>query len=315
MKMILDLDTGIDDALAIAYALGLPGVELIGVTNCFGNVTIDIAVQNTLDLLELLGHPEVPVFEGASRPWGADGYTLAPHKFKIHGQNGIGNVELPRAKAQKSAVSAVDFILDSARRYGPDLALVATAPLTNLANAIAKDKNAVGRIGRISIMGGALTVPGNRTPFAEANICDDARAARAVMESGIPLTLVGLDATLKTRVTGRDIDLWRQLGTPAADAVIRMCEYYYTNEYDDASFGGAIHDPLAVEVAVAPESAAYLPINLTVETEGPGAGRVIGDLRRLDQKEKSARVCVDVDGPAFVKKFVDTIGGLLAEQR
>lgn len=126
--------------------------------------------------------------EGASCPWGADGYTLAPHKFKIHGQNGIGNVELPRAKAQKSAVSAVDFILDSARRYGPDLALVATAPLTNLANAIAKDKNAVGRIGRISIMGGALTVPGNRTPFAEANICDDARAARAVMESGIPLT-------------------------------------------------------------------------------------------------------------------------------
>lgn len=121
MKMILDLDTGIDDALAIAYALGLPGVELIGVTNCFGNVTIDTAVQNTLDLLELLGHPEVPVFEGASCPWGADGYTLAPHKFKIHGQNGIGNVELPRAKAQKSAVSAVDFILDSARRYGPDL--------------------------------------------------------------------------------------------------------------------------------------------------------------------------------------------------
>lgn len=94
-------------------------MELIGVTNCFGNVTIDTAVQNTLDLLELLGHPEVPVFEGASCPWGADGYTLAPHKFKIHGQNGIGNVELPRAKAQKSAVSAVDFILDSARRYGP----------------------------------------------------------------------------------------------------------------------------------------------------------------------------------------------------
>ena len=311
MKLILDLDTGIDDALALAYALGLPEAELIGVTGVFGNVTMEDSVRNSLDLLALLGHPEVPVCRGAAHAWGAQEYHPGAFKYRIHGQNGIGNIRLPRAAGEAAEVGAADFILNAARRFGPELAVVATGPLTNLADAIRSDPGAMARVGRISIMGGALTVPGNRTPFAEANICDDAAAAKYVMESGLPITMVGLDVTLKTKITGSEIASWRAVGTPAAKALVGMAEYYYTNESETGEIGGAIHDPLAVEAAVNPGAFALLPINLTVVTEGPGAGRTVGDLSRLTHQEKTARVCVDVKAAAFVKKFADTIYRLL----
>ena len=313
MKMILDLDTGIDDALALAYALGRPEVELIGVLGSFGNVTVDTSVRNSLDLLALLGSGDVPVCRGAAHAWGAKGYEPGPFKYRIHGKNGIGNVILPRSAAEISPVGGVDFLLDAARRFGPELAVVATGPLTNLAQAIRQDRTAMERVGRISIMGGALTVPGNRTPFAEANICDDTAAANYVMESGIPLTMVGLDVTLKTKITGREIDDWRGVNTPAAKALVKMSEYYYTNESETGEIGGAIHDPLAVEAAICPDAFEMLPCNLTVITEGPGAGRTVGDPARLSCPEKSVQVCVDVAADAFVEKFARTIHQLLCK--
>lgn len=313
MKMILDLDTGIDDALALTYALGLTDTALIGVTTVFGNVTIDKAVKNTLNILELLGREDIPVFEGAASPAAADSYQTSALLHQVHGKNGIGNVELGEPKNKKSKTSAVEFIINSAQKFAEDLTLVATGPLTNLAEAIKKDPDAVRKIGKIVIMGGALTVPGNTSIFAEANIHNDPDAAKYVFESGIPLILVGLDVTLKTMITKADIVPWTSLDTKAGQAITALTTYYYKNEYRDSNIGGAMHDPLAVEVAVNPDIVTNaIPVNLTVETDGASAGRTIGSLDRLNQKDKNTLVCVDVDSETFINKFTKTMHAVLS---
>ncbi|MEI5993853.1 nucleoside hydrolase [Candidatus Enterococcus mansonii] len=313
MKMILDLDTGIDDALAIAYALGRPEIDLIGITTAFGNVTIDKAVKNSLSILELLGRSDVPVFEGAAHPSTATSFMTTDHLHRIHGLNGIGNVVLDEPKGQKSTITAVDFLIDAAVTHNEELVLVATGPMTNLAEAIKKDRAAIEKIGKIVVMGSALTVPGNISQFAEANIYNDPDAAKYVLESGIPLVLVGLDVTLKTMIEGSDIASWTEVDTAASRAITEMATYYYTNEYEEEEIvGGALHDPLAVEVAINPAIiTASLPINLTVETKGPSIGRTTANMRLLNQKEKSAQVCVDVEGDLFIKKFTQTVHEIL----
>ncbi|MGL4695523.1 nucleoside hydrolase [Enterococcus larvae] len=312
MKMILDLDTGIDDALAVAYALGHEEIELLGITTSFGNVTVDKAVKNSIDILDLFGQNDIPVFKGSDFPWGMDSYAPSENIQHIHGENGLGNIDLGVSSRRESSISAVDFMTQAAHEYGNLLTVVTTGPLTNLAEAIKKDRTAIEKIGKIVVMGGALTVPGNVTSFAEANIFNDAHAAKFVLESDIPLVIVGLDITLKMMLTGKDIQTWQSLSTKAAQAVTAFTTYYYQNEYDHSEFGGALHDPLAVEVAVNPEIVTdYLPINLTVETKGASTGRTIAALPRLNDTEKSAQIGLDVKGQDFVQRFTETVYRLL----
>lgn len=313
-KIILDLDTGVDDALALAYTIGQESVELIGVTTTYGNVTVDAATANSLGILDLLHRSDVPVYEGAAFPWGSSSYVMSDTVKKIHGTNGIGNVDLGENKRKKADKSAVDFLIESARTFGEDLILVTAGPLTNLADAIKKEPEAIKKIGKIVTMGGALTVPGNITPFGEANIIADAAAAKFVLESDIPMMIVGLDVTLKTMITGADIKSWGSVGNTASKTLVALTTYYYSNEYDDKEVGGALHDPLAVEAAINPGIITdILPINLTVETEGPSRGRTIGNLELLKRKEKSTQYCLDVDRDRFIKTFVQTIQNVLSQ--
>lgn len=312
MKVILDLDTGIDDALALTYTVGLPDVELLGVTTTFGNVTVENAVKNTINILDLLGRSDIPVFEGAPHSWKADSYEPDEILHRIHGRNGIANVDLGEAKRSKEDLSAVDFIIETAEKYGDEFTLITTGPMTNLANAIKKNRKAIEKIGKIVSMGGALTVPGNTSQFAEANIASDANAAKYVMESGIPIVIVGLDVTLKTLFTGPNVEPWRQINTKAAEVITQLATYYYSNESEDSEFGGAMHDPLAVEVAVNPDIVTDMfPVNLTVETDGTSEGRMIANLNLLNREEKSAYVCLGVDSDAFIRKFTQVICDVL----
>lgn len=314
MKMIMDLDTGVDDALALAYALSFEEVELIGVTTSFGNVTLENATKNTINLLDLLGHSHIPVFEGASLPWGETSYEPQPHLLHIHGDNGIGNVELGEPKRQPSKQSAVDFIIESANTFGEELILYTAGPMNNLADAIKKDKEAIEKIGKIVSMGSALTVPGNVSPYAEANIHRDSNSAQYVFASDIPMTLVGLDVTLKTMIKGTDISSWHPVGTKASEAMVEMANYYYTNEFDDAEIGGAMHDPLAVEVALNPSIVSQTTkINLKVETEGEAKGRTIGNLDLLNRPYKSMTVCLDVDSELFTWRFIERVQHVLRQ--
>ena len=131
-KLILDLDTGVDDALAISYALGSPEVELIGITGTYGNVLVEQGVRNALAVTDLLGHPEVKVYQGLPHSSTTDHFEVLPVSAFIHGDNGIGDVDIPDSNRSVETESAVDFIIDAVKTYGKDLVYVPTGPMTNL---------------------------------------------------------------------------------------------------------------------------------------------------------------------------------------
>lgn len=310
-KIILDVDTGIDDALAITFALGRNDAELIGVTTCFGNVTLETASRNSLNLLDLLGRNDVPVYAGAKGPGDESEWQVREHLYRIHGNNGIGNVELPVSKRKVEEKKAWQFMVEACRKYKDELILICVGPLTNLAKAIELDREAVGLCKKIVIMGGALTVKGNVTPYAEANIFNDVEAAQKVIDSGLDLYFVGLDVTLQTIITGSDIMRWKQLDNEKASKLYEAASYYYSNEFEVV--GGAMHDPLAVEAALDPEIITeWFPVNLMVEQEGVTKGRMIGDKDLLNIPDKTIHYGLKVNGERFVKDFEETVLNIIS---
>ncbi|OZG69553.1 nucleoside hydrolase [Bifidobacterium eulemuris] len=311
-KLILDLDTGIDDALAIAYALGSPEVELIGITGTYGNVLLDQGVRNALAITDLLGRPDVKVYKGLPHSSTTDSFEVLDISAFIHGKNGIGDVEIPDSPREAESESAVDFIIDAVKTYGKDLVYVPTGPMTNIAAALDKAPEIKDEIGRIVLMGGALTVGGNVNAWTEANISQDPEAADHLFRSGAPATMIGLDVTLQTLLTYRETQRWRDLGTTAGAFLADMTDFYI-KAYETTSphLGGCgLHDPLAVGVAVDPTLVSTLAINMQVDVEGATRGRTIGDNERLNDPNKTMEVAVGVDVPRFLDEFMTRITSL-----
>lgn len=312
-KMILDLDTGVDDALALAYALADPTVDLIGVVASYGNNLVQQTAKNTCQLLELLGHPEVPVFLGAHHSMNSQSFEVMEVSKQIHGENGIGNISLPDPKEGPREQSGVDFLVTAAHEYGQQLTIVPTGPLTNLAAAIQKDPAIINLIGNVTLMGGALTVEGNVSEAAEANINQDAEAANIVFTSGLPLTMVGLDVTLRTLLTKNETAQWRQLRTTAGQVYADLTDFYI-DAYDHLGIdhhGCAIHDPLAVGVAINPSFVSMIQLPMKVTTAGPNYGRTIGDKGRLNDQHRLVNVAVQVDKNRFVDTFMSHLKATL----
>lgn len=298
-KIILDLDTGIDDAMALAYALAHPDLELIGVTGTYGNVPVELGVRNSLALLELLGADDVPVFVGPVR----EGFQVADISAFIHGRNGLGEVLLPPPRRAPQG-DAVDFLTQSVREHGDDLVIVPTGPSTSCAAAMRKDPE-FARNAHLVMMGGALTVPGNVTPYAEANVWQDPEATDYVFRHAQDLTVVGLDVTLRTLLTKEHTRQWR---TSHAGRVFADIVDYYIGAYATTSphLGGCgLHDPLAVAVAADPSLVTCLEMNLRCEENG----RTIGDPERLGEAA-TTRVAVGVDAPRFVDDLMSKLTSL-----
>lgn len=314
-KMILDLDTGVDDALAIAYAVAAPEVDLIGIVSSYGNNRMKTCAQNSLKLLQLLGQDDVPVFEGAAHSCTTDHFDPEQVSLDIHGQNGIGEVQLPDPQNQVADESAVDFLIEAAHKYSKDLIIVPTGPMTNLAAAIKKDPSIVDLIGNVTFMGGALTVEGNVSEAAEANIHQDPTAANEVFRSKLPLTMIGLDVTLRTLLTKKETAKWRDLGTAAGKAYADITDYYIDSYYnmDIDKRGCAIHDPLAVGVAIDPSYVSTISLFMKCVTEGPNAGRTIGDNAKLIDDNPNTKIAVNVDKDRYLAHFMDLLTNLFKE--
>lgn len=298
-KIILDLDTGIDDAMALAYALAHPDLELIGVTGTYGNVPVELGVRNSLALLELLGADDVPVFVGPVR----EGFQVADISAFIHGRNGLGEVLLPPPRRAAQG-DAVDFLTQSVREHGDDLVIVPTGPSTSCAAAMRKDPE-FARNAHLVMMGGALTVPGNVTPYAEANVWQDPEATDYVFRHAQDLTVVGLDVTLRTLLTKDHTRQWR---TSHAGRVFADIVDYYIGAYATTSphLGGCgLHDPLAVAVTADPSLVTCLEMNLRCEENG----RTIGDPERLGEAA-TTRVAVGVDALRFVDDLMSKLTSL-----
>lgn len=315
-KMILDLDTGVDDALALAYALADPAVDLIGVVASYGNNLVQQTAKNTCQLLDLLGHPEVPVFLGAHHSMSSQSFKVMEVSKQIHGENGIGNISLPEPEKGPREQDGIDFLITAAHQYQRRLTIVPTGPMTNLAEAIQKDRSIIDLIGNVTFMGGALTVEGNVSEVAEANINQDAEAANIVFTSGLPLTMVGLDVTLRTLLTKAETAQWRQLGTVAGKAYADLTDFYI-DAYDHLGIdhhGCAIHDPLAVGVAIDPSFVSMIQLPMKVTTVGPNYGRTIGDKARLNEHRRLVDVAVQVDKARFVNSFMGHLKVMLNQQ-
>lgn len=315
-KMILDLDTGVDDALAIAYALADPEVDLIGIVSSYGNNLLDVCAENSLKLLELLGHTDIPVFKGLPHSCTTDHFDVMQVSKDIHGDNGIGDVELPTPSRALEEQSGVDFYIEAAHKYGKDLIIIPTGPMTNLAAALKKDPEIADLIGNVTFMGGALTVEGNVTPVAEANINQDPKAADEVMKSNLPLTMVGLDVTLRTLLTKNETKQWRELGTASGKAFADITDFYIDAYYnlDIDKRGCALHDPLAVGVGVDPSFVSTISLFMkVVYQEGPYYGRTIGDNAKLNDPNPNVKVAVNVDKERYLKVFMERLNSVLKE--
>ena len=307
MKMIIDCDTGVDDALAITYILANPDIELLGVTTTFGNVDLDMAATNSKLILELFHKGEIGVYKGASHSRVSDHYERHAKSNAIHGNNGIGNVDLGPMKGKIEEKSAVDFILESARQYKKDLHLVFVGPLTNLAECIEKDEAALKEVGDITIMGGALTTRGNASIYAEANIISDPLSAKIALGSSLDLHLVPLDATHKTLFKVSDIKEWKDINEAGKD-LYEIARYYYVRELGGEETGGAMHDPLAAFASYDPSIITnWFACNLTAEE----SGRTISYFEELNLPRKRHHVALDVDTGRFTKEYIDLVTALI----
>jgi purine nucleosidase len=244
----LDCDTGIDDALALAYLLGTAGDRLVGIGATNGNVAAAVGAENTLRLLGLAG-ATVPVALGEHHPRRGSFDGGAPH---VHGADGVGGVPLPEVDARLVAESAVELLADLVERFGERLHIIAIAPLTTISRALDVIPGLASRVDGITLMGGAVTVPGNITPHAEANIANDAHAAAHVLAAEWrSATVVPLDVTMRHRFEPRHTEELARDGGALATAVSEMFEAYF--DFYEPGLGvraAPLHDPLAAAIAV-----------------------------------------------------------------
>jgi purine nucleosidase len=263
----LDCDTGVDDALALGLLLGHPGIVLAGIGTVSGNTAAAQAARNTLDLLALAGRDDVPVAVGAHHP--LDG-TFGGGAARVHGGNGIGGIGLPAAGRAPVGGDAAGLLLGLARQHAGELRIVATGPLTNLALALRREPDLAALIRDVTVMGGAVRVPGNVTGRAEANIAGDPGAAAAVFGAAWPVTLVPLDVTMGHRFGEDDRAALASAGTPLTAALAAMLTAYF--DYYEPVLGERrvpLHDPLAAGIATGDLIPADAPLlGLRVEPDG-----------------------------------------------
>ncbi|GAB3470546.1 nucleoside hydrolase [Kineococcus endophyticus] len=279
----LDCDTGIDDAMAIGWLVASPGVDLVGVSTVSGNLDAAGGARNTLDLLALLGRPDVPVSVGA--------HDFLDHPYsggapEVHGGNGIGDVDLPRAAGGPTGRSGAEAIVEAARAHPGRLHLLAIGPFTNLSLALDLEPRLPELLGHVTVMGGAAMAPGNVSALAEANVANDPLAAHRVFTAGFDLTMVGLDVTMRHVFEESHRQELLAVGTPGAVAIAQMLEFYFA--FYAQRFGrpcAVLHDPLAAAVATGDVTATSAPrVPVVVDhTDGPGRGQTIADLRDLYQ--------------------------------
>lgn len=278
-RVIFDTDPGVDDAMALCFAMAHPRIELVGITTVYGNVTVPQATTNALYLTQLAGR-SIPVTQGADAPWVKHGE--APPDY-IHGADGLGNLPARHAvsSAQADPRSAAQFIVDCARAQPGQITLVPVGPLTNIAAALALEPKLPQLIKSIVLMGGAVKVGGNVSPVAEANIWNDPHAADAVFTAGFDLTMVGLDVTYQVVVP---VSLFEKIAAqhkhPVTDALLHAVRFYaqfYATRYPDlkANPGCFGHDVLALIALLHPELFDFTQGRLRCVSEGIAQGQTI----------------------------------------
>src|SRR5271156_1362818 len=317
--LLLDVDTGIDDAFALLYACARDGARILGVSTVVGNVPLAAATRNTRAVLKLAGRADIPVWPGAPTALSISVRDAS----EVHGKTGLGHAVLPEPEDEAGALHAVDSIIAAARAHAGRLILCATGPLTNIALAVMREPELPRLVKRFVIMGGAYAEPGNVTPSAEFNIWHDPEAARVVFRAfggvgGAPVIAVGLDVTRKTIIDERDVAAIasRIASRPNGAKLTRFLEdasrFYF--ERMEKMLGKrifTIHDPRAVAVALDPSLGETRWAAADVETSGRLTNGATGfDWRGQWGRPSNSEVAVAVDAERFRRLFFDAMARL-----
>lgn len=295
-RLVLDCDTGTDDAVAIMAATGHPALDLMAVTTVNGNVALEHVTENTLRVLDHVG-ADVGVHPGAPRPLVRPDLPIPRHRLNADNPDfQLALLDLAPSRTPPRPTPAVRFLIDFFNDPGHhDVTLVATGPLTNVALALAADPGLADRIGRLVLMGGAH-LGGNVTPAAEFNFWADPEAARAVLSAGIAdVVVIALDATHSVPLTHADCDRLDRIGTPAATASAAMVRHRI--EQDPGNFdapSAPVHDPLCLAYLADPAvitAGGRFPVS--VETAGEQTlGQLIVDTRPWAPEPANATVAI-----------------------
>ncbi|MDD7910728.1 nucleoside hydrolase [Pseudovibrio exalbescens] len=312
-KLILDVDTGTDDAVAVMLAALHDDLELVGVTTVNGNAEVHYCTENTLRVLDVIGRSDIPVFEGLAKPFARPDFPTPRRKDdltdKIHGKY----LDLPPATSRKQETGAVEYLIETYRATTDPITLVPVAPLTNIAAALTLYPKLVDLVPELVIMGGGH-LHGNVTPSAEFNIWADPEAADVVFKAGFEkITLVPLDATHKALVTRDDCAALRALGTPAGDATATVVEHrigvHDKIQRMEIAHSAPVHDALCVAYLVEPNVITTQAHPVAIETQGAlTVGRTVIDVRRRGTDTRLVDVAFDADARAFVDLMLNTFG-------
>ncbi|MBI2762448.1 MAG: nucleoside hydrolase [Chloroflexi bacterium] len=351
LPLVLDVDTGIDDSLALLYACASSEAELVAVTCVAGNVPLAVVVENTLAVLELAGRPDVPVHAGASRPLVKPLVTTE----ETHGPRGIGHARLAVAARVPASDDAAGAIVRLARDRPGEIRLATLGPVTNLARALALEPRLPALLSGWTMMGGAFGVPGNTTPTSEWNVHVDPDALVACLAGWEPEApsvrggpgwlrpvAMGLDvterawllpehvATLARRAGATAADAavllapaspMRPSGTIAADPVLRFVVdalrfYFEFHAANDGFYGAFIHDPFVVAATLDPGLVRTRALAVDVELgPGPAHAMTVADWRGTTRREPTMDIAVEAEAEAFLDRLVERVAALAATRR
>lgn len=298
-KIIFDTDPGVDDAMALLFALKSPEIEVIGLTTIFGNSNVDATTRNALNLLDFAGRPDIPVAKGAGVP-----LVIPPHPTGefVHGDDAMGNIGWhTQTNPEMRAVEphAAQFIVEQVMANPGQITLVPVGPLTNLALALQLEPRIAKHVKEVVMMGGSVLHAGNVSPLAEANVHNDPHAAALVFRAEWPITMAGLDVTEAVQMNAAYFNELAAGGNRFGGFIRRIVAFYqqfHVDWYGMPDGEVHTHDPSAIAYLIDPSIyvGQYWPV--AVPTEGPAIGATIADRRLRFWQSPKVNCLMQVDG-------------------
>lgn len=304
-KVIIDCDPGIDDSLALLLALNSPKLEVVGVTTVSGNVPAQLGAQNALKLLKLAGRLDIPVYTGAGKPLKV-AYTSAQD---THGDDGLGNCQIPAVTEVHAHSDALGFILDTLAK-DPTTTVLALGPLTNIAQALQQNQKAFAQVDRFVLMGGNYKSHGNCSPVAEYNFWCDPDAAQIVFDQmPVPVHMVGLDVTRQIVLTPSILEYMKDVDAQMGAFIEKITRFYFDFHWQyERVIGCVINDPLAVAYLIDPTILEGFDAYTTVvATDDVARGESMVDDHDFWHRENNSFVATKVDVMAFWRQFLTRV--------
>lgn len=304
-KILIDTDPGIDDAMAIFYALASPELEVVGLTTVFGNAHTSVCTTNALKLLEIAGRTDIPVAKGVDAP------LVMPYRGPVtfvHGADGQGNVFLPKPSNVAEPIDAAHFIIRTVMDAPGEVTLVALGPLTNVAVAMLIEPSLTSRLTEIVLMGGNAFCGGNASPAAEANILNDPEAADIVFGADCPIVMAGLDVTERTVMSAADLAEFASFGNARAQHLAAITPFYETFYRQRNGLDGIfVHDSSTISYLLAPQHYTWIEQPVRVDCGHSFCRGKTQTAAHLSDHEtewsdrRAVRILTDVDSRAVVE--------------